>query len=98
MNKFLETLFMHPEILIWSYLFVINVISFSEMGIDKHLARTGKSRISEEILFFTSLIFGSIGGIVGMWLFRHKTKHRSFVFGLPLLLIIQVILLIVIFS
>jgi uncharacterized membrane protein YsdA (DUF1294 family) len=96
MNEVSEALMIHPEVLIWSYLVVINLISFAVMGLDKQLARRKKNRISEETLFFTALIFGSAGGIAGMWLFRHKTKHWIFVYGLPVLLVIQAVVLILI--
>lgn len=59
------------------------------MGIDKRRARRGAFRIPEANLFLTALVGGSIGCIAGMYTFRHKTKHMSFVLGMPAILIVQ---------
>lgn len=64
------------------------------MGIDKHRARTRRWRIPEKTLFLTAALGGSPGVWAGMYLFRHKTKHVSFVLGIPLILIVQTALLI----
>ncbi|MBK5253617.1 MAG: DUF1294 domain-containing protein [Peptostreptococcaceae bacterium] len=64
------------------------------MGADKHKAGKSKWRIPEKTLFTFSLIGGSIGGIVGMKIFRHKTNHWQFKYGFPLILIVQIILLV----
>lgn len=63
------------------------------MFIDKEKAKRHKWRISENTLIFISILGGSIGSIIGMQLFRHKTKHMKFKLGLPVILIIQIILL-----
>lgn len=63
------------------------------MFIDKEKAKRHKWRISENTLIFISILGGSIGSIIGMHLFRHKTKHMKFKLGLPVILIIQIILL-----
>lgn len=63
------------------------------MFIDKQKAKKHKWRISENALIFVSVLGGSIGSIIGMQLFRHKTKHIKFKLGLPVILIIQIILL-----
>ena len=73
------------------YLAVINIISFLTMFIDKKLAKAQKRRISEKTLFSLALLFGSIGSIIGMYKFRHKTKHNSFVIGMPLILVFNII-------
>lgn len=73
------------------YLFLINIISFLVMGIDKHKARKRAFRIPESSLFFLAVIGGSIGSITGMYLFRHKTRHLQFVIGMPVILILQVL-------
>ena len=72
-----------------AYLLLINLILFAVMGIDKYKARNGLWRIPEKTLFGLALIGGSIGGILGMKVFRHKTKHNSFKFGFPAILIAQ---------
>ena len=74
------------------YLIAMNIITFLLMGFDKHEAKKGEWRISEKALFGFSLIGGSIGGILGMYIFRHKTKKWYFKFGFPIILILQIIL------
>ena len=74
------------------YLLVINLVLFAMMGIDKYKARKGLWRIPEKTLFVTAILGGSIGGILGMKLFRHKTLHNSFRFGFPAILIAQLAL------
>lgn len=75
------------------YLVVINIISFFTMYIDKKKARYGKWRIPEQTLFVITLIGGSIGSIIGMYTFRHKTKKLRFSIGFPVILILQIILI-----
>jgi uncharacterized membrane protein YsdA (DUF1294 family) len=67
------------------------------MGIDKRRARKGAFRIPEATLFSIAIIGGSIGSILGMLIFRHKTKHWYFKIGLPIILLIQIILIAVMF-
>lgn len=78
--------------LLSSYFAAINLIGFALMGIDKHKAKKRAFRIPEATLFIVAVIGGSIGSIIGMYAFRHKTKHRSFVYGMPFILILQIIL------
>ena len=67
---------------------VINLIAFLVMLEDKvKSARSGSERISEGMMFFWAVIFGSLGIYVGMFAFRHKTKKWYFLFGIPLLII-----------
>ena len=73
---------------------VLNVLSFSLMAWDKHCARAGKWRVSEKTLFIATACFGGLGGVLGMILCRHKTKHWYFKVFFPVMLIVQVILLI----
>ena len=74
------------------YLAAVNVLAFALMGIDKVKAKRGAWRIPEKVLFLSALIGGSIGAIAGMFVFRHKTKHLSFVLGLPAILLLQLAL------
>ena len=74
------------------YLVVINLIGFVIMFIDKKRAIKKKYRIPEKNLFLVALIGGSLGTTQGMEMFRHKTRHWYFKWGMPLLLIIQLIL------
>ena len=75
---------------IW-YLVVINLLAFVLYGIDKKRARDHAWRISERMLIGIALIGGSVGAIAGMLLFHHKTRHWYFRYGLPLILIVQVV-------
>jgi uncharacterized membrane protein YsdA (DUF1294 family) len=65
------------------YTVVINVISTIVMYYDKANARKHKRRVPEKTLFLLSLVWGSLGIFLGMYIFRHKTKHPSFVLGVP---------------
>ena len=71
------------------YWMIINIVAFFLMGIDKKKARTGAWRIPEKTLFLSAILGGSIGSICGMQLFRHKSKHMSFVIGMPAILVVQ---------
>lgn len=75
----------------------INLIGFAIMGIDKYKAKKRAFRIPEATLFIVALIGGSIGSIAGMYTFRHKTRHRRFVYGLPLILFLQLALIAALF-
>ena len=75
------------------YLIIINLIAFIAMYLDKRKARYGKWRIPEQSLFIFALIGGSIGAIVGMYTFRHKTKKFRFSIGFPVILILQILLI-----
>ena len=76
------------------YLVIINIIAFLAMYIDKRKAKYGKWRIPEQSLFILALIGGSIGAIIGMYTFRHKTKKLRFSVGFPAILVLQIILII----
>ncbi|MDE5819231.1 MAG: DUF1294 domain-containing protein [Lachnospiraceae bacterium] len=80
------------RVYIWivAYVLVINVVGFFSMYIDKRKARKKLWRIPEATLFLIALIGGSIGSIVGMHLFRHKTRHWYFVYGMPVILLLQI--------
>ena len=83
---------MKVRILILLYFIILNIIGFLIMGIDKRRARKHAFRIPEATIFTIATIGGSIGTIIGMYFFHHKTRHWYFVYGLPLILIIQIIL------
>lgn len=82
--------------IIIAYVILVNIIAFALMGIDKQKAKKNKWRIPEKTLFLSAMVGGSIGALYGMHLFRHKTKHKSFVFGMPAILIVQLVLIVVI--
>ena len=75
------------------YLIVINVVTFLVYGFDKWKAKQGSWRISEATLLILAAIGGSIGALLGMKIWHHKTMHKKFKYGLPLILIIQIILI-----
>ncbi|MEA4920149.1 MAG: DUF1294 domain-containing protein [Clostridiaceae bacterium] len=73
------------------YLGAINILSFILCGADKLKAKKGWWRVPERTLFITSALGGSVGMLLGMSLFRHKTKHRSFTIGIPTILAFQLL-------
>lgn len=74
--------------LVW-LLLLTNMASFLLMGEDKRRARRGAWRIPERTLFLSAALFGGLGGVLGMHIFHHKTKHLRFRLGFPALLIAQ---------
>ena len=86
-----------PEVSIWlvTYVLAVNLIGFAAMGLDKFKAKNHAWRIPESTLFFIAIIGGSIGSILGMRVFHHKTLHKKFTIGMPLILIIQIALVLV---
>lgn len=79
------------------YFFIINIVGFAVMGIDKKRAIKQNWRIPEATLFLVALIGGSLGTTIGMRFFHHKTRHWYFVYGMPAILILQVIIFLVLF-
>jgi len=75
------------------YIIIINIISFYTMWLDKRKAVKRQWRIPEKTLFILALLGGSIGAVLGMRAFRHKTKHWYFVWGMPAILVCQILLL-----
>lgn len=76
------------------YLLLINAAGFIVMLYDKYLSKNNLWRIPERTLFGIALFGGSLGCLAGMYTVRHKTRHKSFTIGIPLILIIQLALLI----
>lgn len=74
------------------YLLVLNLFELTLMGIDKQKAKRNAFRISEANLFLVAILGGSIGGILGMHLFHHKIRKWYFVYGMPAILTIQILL------
>ena len=75
------------------YLIGINILTFLIFGADKWKAKRDKWRIPEDTLIWLAIAGGSVGALLGMYLFRHKTKHRKFQIGIPVILLVQVGLL-----
>ena len=76
---------------IFIYVVLTNLLLFILMGLDKRKAKLNHWRISEKTLFSLALIGGSIGGILGIYTFRHKTKHLKFTLGFPIIFLFQLI-------
>ena len=72
------------------YLLAVNIATFFLYGIDKYKARKGRWRISEATLLLMAVIGGSIGAWAGMRLWHHKTMHKKFKYGIPIIIILQV--------
>lgn len=79
------------------YFIVINLITCAVFAWDKRLARRRARRIPEKTLLLYAVIGGAIGGIAGMYVFRHKTLHKKFKWGLPIILLVQTALLVYVF-
>ena len=77
------------DVALWGYLILMNLIAFALYGIDKRRAKQGAWRISEYTLLLAALLGGSLGALLGMRYFRHKTRHRKFRYGIPLILLLQ---------
>lgn len=84
---------MLPDIL-YIYLGVVNLAAFALFGIDKRRARKHRWRIPERRLLAISAAGGSLGALTGMYVFRHKTRHRLFAWGVPLLFLAHIGLLV----
>lgn len=76
------------------YFILINIIAYMTMGVDKKRARNHEYRISEKTLWLLAIIGGGTGAFLGMKQFRHKTKHTTFRYGFPLLMVIDLFLLV----
>lgn len=74
------------------YVCLINIVAFVTMAVDKRKAVKGKWRIPEKTLLGLAILGGSVGAIAGMYTFRHKTRHRLFTVGLPVILILQLVI------
>ena len=79
--------------LFYCWLIVVNIITFVVYGIDKWKAMKGRWRISEFTLLLLAVIGGSIGALLGMRVWHHKTKHLKFKYGVPIILLAQLALL-----
>ena len=75
------------------YLAVINVVTFFMYGVDKWKAKRSKWRIPEATLLLMAVLGGSIGAWLGMRVWRHKTQHKKFRYGVPIIIIVQLALI-----
>lgn len=81
------------QILLLAVFLIMSLSGFATMWIDKRRAIAGAWRIKERTLFAIAFFFGGVGSLIGMWTFRHKTKHWYFVVGIPLLACLNVAVL-----
>ena len=75
--------------ILYCYLLIINALTFLFMLMDKQKARKKRWRIPEQTLLSLCAIGGSLGGLLGMYLFRHKTNHTRFAIGIPVMLVVH---------
>ena len=83
---------MNVHLIIIYYLLAINAVAFFAYGIDKLKARKGSWRISEATLLLLAIVGGSVGAWLGMKVWHHKTMHRKFQYGLPVIFLLQLAL------
>ncbi len=84
---------MDALIILLIYFTIINLISFICYGIDKSRARRSRWRLSEGSLISLAIFGGSVGSLLGMYIFRHKTQKPRFSIGIPVILVLQILLL-----
>lgn len=80
------------------YILFINVVALIMYGLDKYKAVHSAWRISERVLLLVALVGGAMGALIGMYLFRHKTRHARFVVFVPLFLVVQLFLAYLLFT
>lgn len=73
------------------YLLIMNLLGFSSMGIDKKRAKAREWRIKERTLLLIAFFGGSLGSLLGMKVFHHKTKHKKFQILIPIFFVLQII-------
>lgn len=76
------------------YFIIVNIVGFIMSAVDKGAAKRHKRRVPEKDLFAVSLLGGSVGTLISMLIFRHKTKHKRFMIGIPLIILAQISLFI----
>ena len=82
---------------VFLYLLLPNLLAFLLYGLDKYKARRGKWRIPEATLLVFAALGGAIGALMAMQMFHHKTQHKKFTLGVPLLLTLHVVLFVLLF-
>lgn len=79
--------------ILFGYILVMSIVAFCVCGADKFADQRQKSRVPEKVLFLLSALGGSVGMYLGMFTFRHKTKHWYFVVGIPAIILVQAALI-----
>ena len=87
--------FLSPMGILTLFLVIMNLLALAVFGVDKWRAKHDRRRVPERTLWLLAVLGGALGALIGMQVFRHKTQHRSFRWGVPILLIAQIILLII---
>lgn len=77
-----------------AYMSIVSIVLLILMGMDKSRAKNHEWRVAERTLFTLAIAGGAVGGVLGMYLFRHKTRHNHFAFGFPLLAAIQIFIIV----
>lgn len=72
------------------YLIVVNISAIAVYGWDKFSAKQGWQRVPEKILLLLALLGGSVGAMAAMTFFRHKTRHLKFIYGVPMIFVLQI--------
>lgn len=87
------------DVILWlaAYFALLNMVGFALMGWDKWKAKKGAFRIPESTFFILAIIGGSLGCLLGMYVFRHKTLHWYFVYGMPAILFFQLLVAFLLF-
>lgn len=80
-------------IVLLGWIVISSLVTFVVCGVDKFAAQRQKRRVPEKVLFLLAAVGGSIGLYLGMYTFRHKTKHWYFVVGVPAIILIQAALI-----
>ena len=88
----IDKLLSEPLLLLPLWLAMTSLVLFSVMGSDKRRARSGARRVPEKTLFLLAALGGAVGGVLGMRVFRHKTKHWYFAWGFPAMALAQLAL------
>ena len=82
------------DVAVYSYFGILSIVLLFLMYNDKQKAIKKEWRIAEKTLLSVAILGGAIGGVLGMYLFRHKTKHNAFAFGFPLIAAVQVFIIV----
>lgn len=91
-KKLLEILF-----ILLFYLIIVNAAGFILAAADKSKAIKGKRRVSEKSLFLAAGFGGAVGMYISMLIFRHKTKHKRFMIGIPLIIIVHIVIIVALY-
>ena len=76
------------------YIVAVNIIAFAVYGADKYFAKKRMWRVPESTLMLLATLGGSVGALCGMYVFRHKTQHKLFTVGVPLIMTLQIVLVV----